>query len=175
MNRRHLIKSAAILPFADLGATQEARTSLLVDGTVPVNVIVTSHLGSMAADHHRKSWMGKVFETRGEWYDVKEERRELPSHLADMPGSLFFHKTLYGEAAEEIDYLVGAFRREHITCIVRIKDDHELMMLTIAEHIGSQQVPTVFDTTWSSAQLQKFFPDEEALGKCLEPDSSFWP
>lgn len=175
MNRRTLIKSAAILPAFPLNGVREFRAGLLVDETTPVNIIITSHFSQATAEKYRRSWIGKVFETWGEWYVVSSERRDLPDQLAEMPGTLTHHDTLYGEAAEEQEYLVGAFRREHISCIVRIRDDAEPLMIKIAGHIATQHVPGVFESTWSAAQLQSFVPTEDDLGMAISEDNSHFP
>lgn len=175
MNRRALLQSAAILPISSIGGVREVRAGLIVDGSAPVHMIVTSHHSSKAAERFRRSWSGKVFESWGEWYVVGSDPRELPPHLAEMPGSLSHHDTLYGEAAEEQEYLVGAFRRERITCIVRIREDNELLILQIADHIAAQPVPGLFESGWSAAQLQRFIPITADLGVAVEESDDFWP
>lgn len=175
MNRRALIKSAAFLPAFPLTGAREVRTGLLVNDTTPVHFIITSHHSHKAAERHRRSWIGRVFETWGEWYVVDSEPRTLPDELAAMPGTLTHHHTLYGEAAEEQEYLVGAFRRDHITVIVRIREDNETLMNQIAEHIAAQPIPGLFESIWSTAQLQTFIPNQDDLGLSISESDSHFP
>lgn len=175
MNRRALIQSAAILPAFSLGGVREIRAGLLIGDTTPVNIIVTSHHSPAAAERYRRSWIGNVFETWGEWYVINSEPRPLPDHLAAMPGTMTHHDTLYGEAAEEHEYLVGAFRKEHISCIVRIREDDESLMIDVAEHIEAQSSPGLFESAWSAAQLQRFIPTGEDLGQPISVDNSHFP
>lgn len=176
MQRRTFLQTAGFLPVIGLYPGNEIRSSVSVDESTLVNMIVRSHATGGVAERHRRSWVGRVFENPyGEWYDVESEFRELPAHLARLPGSLSFHKTLFGEAAEEHSYLSAAFRREHISCVVRMQMDNEALMIRIAEHIASQPSPSLFETSWSSAQLRSFLPDSNDLNLSVEPCEIFFP
>lgn len=175
MNRRTFLKTPALIPIAGLGPERQIRAAMLVDENTPVNMLVQAHPDEVNAERFRRSWIGRVFESEGEWYVIHSEYRTLPASLASMPGTLSFHETLFGEAAEEDEYLVGAFRREHICCIVRIRADSEQMMFDIAQHVSVQSIPSQLELAWSSSQLQRFIPKEADLKVPIVEDTSFWP
>ena len=175
MNRRVFLQSATILPLFGFISDGEVRANLRVDHDIDVNIIVTAWVLDRLAEQHRQDWIGRPFETQGEWYPMSVETRVLPESLAELPGTLTFHTARIGEAGEYQEYLVGAFRREHISCIVRIQEDHEALMHSIAEHIAAQDIPGIFESSWNNATLNRFIPNAVSLGREVEPGDAFWP
>lgn len=175
MNRRTLTKSAILLPGLSTLEPRGIRANRVMNNTTPVHMIVTSHCTTVSAERYRRSWIGKVFETWGEWYPGYSEPRNLPGSLAAMPGTLSYHEVRYGESGEEQEYLVGAFRREYISCIVRIREDNESLMNQIAQHIASQPVPGLLASAWSTAQLRTFIPNGDDLGLSISEGSLHFP
>lgn len=176
MNRRTFLKTPALIPLFGADSDNEVRATLLIDDSTPVNVIVQSHLTQGAAERYRQDWIGRVWEDPlGEWYVLHSEYRALPAHLAELPGSLSYHETQYGEAGDFHVYLTGAFRRDHISCIVRVRDDDEPLMADITAHIASRPIPSLFEVTWNPIRLQAFIPNEHSLGVSVTPDSWHFP
>lgn len=175
MNRRVFLQSAAAVPLFGVGTHSEVQANLLVDQDILVHIIATAHPGELLAERYRQEWMGEPFETRGEWYKMSTETRVLPDHLVKMPGTQTFHTASFGEAGEHQEYLVGAFRRNNISIIVRIREDNEPLMILIAEHILAQDLPGTFETLWNPSQLNNFIPTSDSLELPIEPATTFWP
>lgn len=175
MNRRSFLQSTSVLPLMGFGSVREVRAALLIAREVNAHFIVAAHTHPDAAEDHRRDWIARPFEGEGEWYLDSTEMRDLPSNLADLPGILSFHTATVGAAAARHAYLVGAFRRDHISYIVRFQSDSEDLMIDIAEFFAAQSLPGVFEAAWSSSQLLGLIPDSNDLGVPVEEVKAFWP
>lgn len=176
MKRRNLIKLTAIAPLAaPILPHREVREGLEINGETSVHIIITAHLSAKDAERYRSRWIGQPFEGLGEWNLYASEYRELPEELKELPGSMSFHEYLFGESGEYRSILVGAFRREHLTFIIRTQGDEENLLIGLAEWIASQQSAEPGHLLWSDAPLLELIPESEDLGMDVVPSSRFWP
>lgn len=178
MNRRTLVQSIAFVPFAAIAPhRRELRVELAPERRLdqPVFMIITAHQSADVAERYRRQWAKSPYEQFGEWYLQTAEVQQLPPELTAMPGGMMLFTARYGEAGEHIVHLVGAFRRDHITVIVRIDSNEEDLMLAIADHIGAQAVPDKFASSWSDASLRRFLPGEDIIPGYTEEPGELWP
>lgn len=176
MQRRTFLKSATMAPLFGFSTPfREVRESLEIDNGVRVHIIATAHASAKAAERYRNQWIGEPFESEGEWYLQVSEARPLPDELATLPGSLSYHEYLFGEAAEELSMLVGAFRRDYIGYIIRVRDNNEDLLLALARWFARQPLPSPMNLAWSDTLLRALIPDSDDLGLDVETTKSFWP
>ena len=179
MNRRTLIAGAVPLPWIQKKPElpqRRLRSQLLLNDVVSVQILLEAHATAESAEVWRQGWIGRAFEGMGEWYLQDSESRDLPARLAALPGDMHFHNYIWGEAAEEDSMLIGAFRHEHVGCVIRMQGEHEPLMISLAEFFASRAVPNVWELAWSDAQLQRFLPTSDSLGIPVQPDNdAFWP
>lgn len=179
MHRRSLIAGATIFPWLPdkiQFPIQRLSAELTVDNDVLVQILLEAHASDASAEKWRRSWIGRAFVERGEWYLDDSEPRKLPDDLAELPGDLHYHSYTWGEAGEEDAMLVGAYRHKHIGCIIRIKGDEQLEMIMLAEFFAARPEPDVWEIAWNPLQLHGFIPNTESLGIPVKSgNSAFWP
>lgn len=175
MNRRIFLSTVGTLPTLGISSEiRQIRSHFLVDNREEVQMILTAHHHADAAEKWRRGWAMRAFESQGEWYLQTSSARRLPRDLAELPGTLVHHTYVAGVAAAESSMLVGAFRRQHIACIFRVRDDEEVM-IALAGFFAGQHVPAPFEVMWSPAQLQAFVPTNGDMGMDITPSDTFWP
>lgn len=133
MNRRTLVQSLAIMPMAkhaSLGIKlRSLESQFTLNDRVAVQMFLRAYSNSEAAESWRREWVGRAFLGLGEWYLDSTESVELPPELAEMPGALHLHRYTAGVAAVKSSMLVGAFRRDHIACVMRMNGNAEGTMI----------------------------------------------
>lgn len=176
MNRRtFLLAAPAITGIPQSFSLREERMAMTIGNQVEAHVIVSAHSDARSSEFFRREWIGRPFEGIGEFYRDSTEVRVLPDTPSSLIGTLTFHTTTIGAAAEKRDYLVGAFRRDNVAVIVRIVGDHERIMMSMIDHIASQEVPGTFEIFWNPIHLRKFIPGGRYLGSSVEESDSYWP
>lgn len=153
---------------------REVRNQFRLDGNAEAQMIVTGHHSPQSAERWRKGWSTRAFEHLGEWYEEPAEGIALPNHLAEMPGSLVHFDYRFGEAGEHKTMLVGAFRRDHIACVIRVDGEVDAL-IALAEFFAVPELPEPFALAWSAAHLQRFLPSTDSIGMSVEESDYFWP
>ena len=162
MNRRTLIRTLAVIPFAP----EPPRGSRVIAGEIVnsngsiadfrAGVFLTNKL----AEDYRRTWAQDPFGgVQGEWY--VDSRR--PVKLAPLPGSGAIYETTVGVAAVKGTITVGAFRRESFTLVVHVAGTAERNLHAIGTWFAELDLPDHMPALLVGTGLRSLIPPGEVL------------
>lgn len=178
MNRRDFVAGLAALPFvtSDVCAPRSVKQAYLINGSIPTEIRIGAFLTERGAEKERRSYMSHPWGvTWSEHYASNPTTLDLPQHLEELPGNLQRWDTVVGAAAVEGELLVGATRRDKVTCIIRMKVAEEDIMLTLANHFAEKRMPDPIAIVLSNRSLERLLPTEKETGLNLVPSDAWWP
>ncbi len=175
LSRRTFLLGLAASPLHGVAVhRRELREQFQLDHRIPVLMIMSAHLTPESAEKWRREYAVQPFDGMGEWYLQSSTVLELPKHLADLPGSMIQFDYVAGVAAAKSSMLVGAFRRDHIACVYRVRGSTEHLM-ALAEDFAKRKLPEPAELLWNPGRLELLVPTAERLGMDVSPSDAFWP